>query len=102
MEKSDMMIELSKIQSELPMLSLNRNVKKMTEYKNFLTSHREKLDRWFDKYLDMFDKDMKPDEGNTPVWNMYRKKYKEYEEIESMLKTTEFYLSKVSKANYDF
>lgn len=91
-----MMIELSKIQSELPMLSLDRNVKKMTEYKNFLASHREKLDRWFDKYLDMFDKDMKPDEGNTPVWNMYRKKYKEYEEIESMLKTTEFYLSKAS------
>lgn len=89
-----MMVELNKISSELPMLSLDRNVKKMTEYKTYLTSHREKLDRWFDKYLDMFDKDMKPEEGTTPVWNMYRKKYKEYEELESVLKTTEFYLSK--------
>lgn len=93
MEKN-MMVELSKIQSELPMLSLQRDVKKINEYKTFLTTQREKLDRWFDKYLDMFDKDMKPEEGTTPVWNMYRKKYKEYESIDSMIKTTEFYLSK--------
>lgn len=90
----NIMIELNKIQSELPMLSLQRDVKKLSEYKTFLTTQREKLDRWFDKYLDMFDKDMKPDNGTTAVWNMYRKKYREYNEIDSCLKSTEYFLSK--------
>lgn len=60
-----------------------------------LTQQLKKLDAWFDKYLDMFDSQMDADNPNTPVWQLYHKKYNEYEKVQMLLNTTKHYRSKL-------
>ena len=37
---------------------------------------------------------MKPENTNTPIWDLYNKKLKEYEEIDYGIKTNAYYISK--------
>lgn len=56
---------------------------------------RIKLDQFFDKYLDKFDSEMKPNKPDTPVWKLYHKKYDEYNELSRKITTTEHLLRRV-------
>jgi hypothetical protein len=53
------------------------------------------MDRWFDKYLDMFDEKMNSSERTDPVWKLYFKKFDEYCELKQSLKSTEYFLGKM-------
>ena len=59
-----------------------------------LLVQRIKLDQFFDKYLEMFEGKMKPDQSDTPVWKLYRAKYAEYDKLCSEIQTTEHVLKK--------
>lgn len=59
-----------------------------------LVNLRSKLDRWFDKYLDMFDEKMNESNRSDPVWKLYHKKSEEYSEMVQTIKTAEYYLKK--------
>lgn len=62
-----------------------------------LMNSRAKLDRWFNKYLDMFDDKLTHCDRNDPVKKMYNLKYDEYEQINRVIKIAEHYMN---KANY--
>tara|TARA_B110000977_G_scaffold120021_1_gene154593 strand:+ start:1899 stop:2129 length:231 start_codon:yes stop_codon:yes gene_type:complete len=53
-----------------------------------------KLNRFFTKYLDKFHHKMKSENTNTPIWDLYNTKMKEYEEIDYGIKTNAYYISK--------
>lgn len=59
-----------------------------------LVNLRSKMDRWFDKYLDMFDEKMTESTRTDPVWKLYHKKADEYSDITQTIKTAEYYLKK--------
>lgn len=59
-----------------------------------LVNLRSKMDRWFDKYLDMFDEKMSTVNRSDPVWKLYHKKSDEYSEVTATIKTAEYYLKK--------
>lgn len=59
-----------------------------------LLIQKMKLNRFFTKYLDKFSNKMKPENTNTPIWDLYNKKLKEYEEIDYGIKTNAYYISK--------
>lgn len=54
-----------------------------------------KLDRFFTMYLDKFERKMDPEKTNTPVWDLYKQKMKEYDGIERQIKTLEYRISQV-------
>lgn len=59
-----------------------------------LINLRGKLDRWFNKYLDMFDEKMNNSTRNDPVWKLYHAKSDEYSQVTQTIKTAEYYLKK--------
>jgi hypothetical protein len=66
-----------------------------TKFKD-LTIAKVKLDRFFTKFLDKFDKQMDSCNTNTPIWKLYNTKCKEYEEITYQIRSTEYYMNKVN------
>lgn len=59
-----------------------------------LINYRSKLDRWFNKYLDMFDEKMNESKNTDPVWRLYNAKSEEYSDVNMTIKTAEYYLKK--------
>lgn len=86
----------STIEPKMLELAINRDANGLvTMYKDLL-SQRKKLDAWFDKYLDMFDKKMDPKVSNSPEWKLYHKKFSEYEELNSVITSVKYYKEKVA------
>ena len=50
-----------------------------------------KLDKWINKFLDIFSEKMDYMESNDPVQKLYRIKYKEYSDISKLLKILNHY-----------
>ena len=59
-----------------------------------LVNSRSKLDRWFNKYLDMFDEKMSKSSRQDPLWKLYHVKHEEYSDISQTIRTAEYYLKK--------
>jgi len=59
-----------------------------------LINYRSRLDRWFNKYLDMFDEQMNASKNTDPVWRLYNAKSEEYSDVNMSIKTAEYYLKK--------
>jgi hypothetical protein len=59
-----------------------------------LLTDRMKLDKFFSMYLDKFERKMDPDKTNTPIWALYKKKLKEYGDLQQAIKVAEYYLKK--------
>lgn len=57
-----------------------------------LSTQRVKLDRWFDKFLDMFDEKLSNCDRNDPIKKLYNSKFNEYSEIARAMKLAESYL----------
>jgi hypothetical protein len=57
-----------------------------------LINEKSRLDRWFNKYLDMFDNKMNSSNRKDPVWKLYHAKAEEYSNLSSAVRTAEYYL----------
>ena len=53
-----------------------------------------KMDKFFTMYLDKFEKKMDPDNTKTPIWDLYKKKLKEYSEIQQAIKAANYFIGK--------
>jgi hypothetical protein len=85
----------NKIESEVAIAYHVGDSKKVKAIREELASQQSKMDRWFDKYLDMFDEKMNYSQRTDPVWKLYFKKFDEYCELKQSLKTTEYFLRKM-------
>lgn len=59
-----------------------------------LINAKAKMDRWFNKYLDMFDEKMSAVNRSDPLWKLYHAKSDEYCDLTQTIKTAEYYLKK--------
>lgn len=57
-----------------------------------LFNEKSKLDKWFDKYLDMFNDKMSDADRNDPMWKLYRAKFTQYNKLTDSIKTVQYYL----------
>jgi hypothetical protein len=60
------------------------------DIKGQLQVDKMKLDRFFSIFLDQ--NEMDEDDLDTPVWFTYKEMLKEYDRIDRLLKTTDFYI----------
>lgn len=90
-------MELSKseYQEKFSLCAIDRDIVALEKIHVSLIKERKVLDRWFDKYLDMFDKKMKPDQTDTPIWKLYNKKSQEYSELNEVITTANAYITKL-------
>lgn len=60
-----------------------------------LRANKMKMDKFFTMYLDKFERKMDPEKTNTPVWDLYKQKLKEYDGVQRQIKTLEYRISQV-------
>ena len=87
-------LSITEMRDKVSLCVIDRDYDALTKIHNFLLTQSKIMDKWFDKYLDMFEKKMKPDEPNTNIWKMYHSKSNEYSELQSLIRTTDAYLRK--------
>jgi hypothetical protein len=75
-------------------LATDRDINGVRQVHSQLVIDRMKLDKFFSMYLTKFERKMDPEKTNTPVWDLYKKKMKEYGELERTIKAAEYYLKK--------
>lgn len=83
-----------KIESDIVYAHTFNDKSKLMDIYVELVNNRSKMDRWFDKYLDMFDHEMSVRPRTDPIWKLYHKKSNEYSDIVQTIKTAEYYLKK--------
>lgn len=59
-----------------------------------LLGERMRLDKFFSMYLDKFERKMDPEKTNTPIWDLYKKKLKEYGDLQQVILAAEYYMKK--------
>lgn len=66
----------------------------LLQEKTNLVLEKMRMDRFFSMFLDKFGLKMDSDKTNTPVWDLYKKKLKEYTELDTKIKTLDYRISK--------
>lgn len=75
--------------------SMDRDIESLEKIRLSLLKERTILDRWFDKYLEMFERKMNGENTDTPVWHLYKKKSNEYSELNGIITTADAYIKKL-------
>jgi hypothetical protein len=84
----------SSVESNIVNAHVYNDVEKLKSIYIDLINLRGRLDRWFNKYLDMFDEKMNSSKRDEPVWRLYHAKCNEYSDVVQTIKTAEYYLKK--------
>lgn len=92
-----MELSVSEYYEKFSLCAIDRDLPALLRIRGALLKERQKMDRWFDKYLEMFDRKMDPAKVDTPEWKMYNKKSDEYSKLNQLIKSAEVYIQKVSK-----
>ena len=89
-------MELSKQEylDKFSLCAIDHDLPALERIRSSLVDERKVMDKWFDKYLDMFEKKMSPDETDTPIWKLYKTKSKEYSELNGIITTADVYIKK--------
>ena len=90
-------MELSKQEymDKFSLCAIDNDIVALEKIRTSLIKQRISMDRWFDKYLDMFEKKMNSDEPDTPIWKLYKQKSKEYSELNGVITTADVYIKKL-------
>lgn len=80
-------------QTIISMASNGNNTGIQTIYSHLL-QERMKMDKFFTMYLDKFERKMDAADSDTAIWELYKKKLKEYSELEQTIKIAEYYMKK--------
>jgi ubiquitin C-terminal hydrolase len=72
----------------------DRDFNGIVQTRNTLYVERMRLDKFFTLFLDKFERNMDPDNTNTPIWNLYKTKLKEYDDVQRSIKAADYYLTK--------
>lgn len=86
------MVNLYTVESEIVTAAALRDMDKIREIYIELSSSRSKLDRWFDKYLDMFNEKLERVDRNDPIKKLYNTKFDEYSKISRIIRVAEKYM----------
>lgn len=80
------------IQRELIIAHASHDLIKIKEIYVELLNDRSKMDRWFNKYLDMFDEKFSDMDYKDPAKKLYNSKFEEYQKNSINIKMAEHYL----------
>ena len=82
------------IERDIIMAATFNEWNKILEIKDNIFLERCKLDKWFDRYLNMFEEKLQTCNSTDPVKVLFKRKSDEYEHVNRLMRVVEFYLSK--------
>ena len=87
-----MELTVTELRDKISLCVIDRDMVAMAKLRDSMVKDSKVMDKWFDKYLDMMDRKMKPEEPNTPEWKLYHKKCEEYSQLQTLIKTADSYV----------
>ena len=90
-----MELHVSEYYDKFSLCAIDRDVPALVRLRNSLLSDRQKMDSWFDKFLDKCNKRMDSSKLDTPEWKLYNKKSEEYSELNRLIVSADAYIRKV-------
>lgn len=87
-----MELTVTEMRDKISLCVLDRDLPALVKVRDSLVKDRKVMDKWFDKYLEMVDRKMKPETPNTPEWKLYHKKSDEYSDLLTLIKTADNYV----------
>ena len=90
-------MELSIVENrdKISLCVIEHDLPALIKVRDGLEKDRKVMDKWFDKYIDMMDKKMKPETPNTPEWKLYNRKFEQYTDLVTLIKTADSYVRKL-------
>lgn len=85
-------MNLNTLESEIVAYAAMKDYSKIRDIHTTLSTKRMKLDRWFDKYLDMFSEKLEHVEKTDPIKKLYNSKFDEYSSVSRVIKIAENYM----------
>jgi len=59
-----------------------------------LTREKAILNTFMSKFLDKFERKMNSDKVDTPIWDLYKTKMREYNQIDGLIRSAQYYLER--------
>lgn len=85
-------MNVREIESSIIVAYSQRDWEYINQAYNDLSAKLFKLDKWFNKFLDIFSDKMDDLDSNDPVHKLYKLKHNEYGDISKLLKITRRYM----------
>ena len=85
-----------KLESKIIAAAHLRDFQAIQEIYVEMSNAKNKMDRWFDKYLDMFDEKLATCGRNDPVKKLYNTKFDEYSNIARVIRVAQSYMNQNS------
>ena len=68
------------------------DVKALETMQQELIREKVLLGAFMTKFLDKFERKMNPDKVDTPIWDLYHAKMREYNRVDGLIKCAQYYL----------
>lgn len=85
-------MNMRQIESKIIIAKDLRDTATINEIYIELSNEKAKMDRWFDKFLDMFDEKLSNCDRSDPVKKLYNSKFEEYTKLSRAMKLAETYM----------
>ena len=85
-------MNMRQIESKIIIAKDLRDTATINEIYIELSNEKAKMDRWFDKFLDMFDEKLSNCDRSDPVKKLYNSKFEEYAKLSRAMKLAETYM----------
>ena len=85
-------MNMRQIESKIIIAKDLRDTATINEIYIELSNEKAKMDRWFDKFLDMFDEKLSNCDRSDPVKKLYNSKFEEYSKLSRAMKLAETYM----------
>ena len=86
-------MDLKSIEREIIIAASRHDLMKIRDQYVELVNQRGKMDKWFTKFIDMFDEKLSNADRNDPVKKLYNSKYDEYVHLNRTIKIAEHYMN---------
>lgn len=82
------------IESQIVTAHAHRDHAKIQKIYVDLSAEQIKMDRWFDKYLDLFSEKLNYVDRADPIKTLYEKKFNEYSDVSHLIRVAKSYMVK--------
>lgn len=80
------------IESKIVIAAALQDKQTIVDIHSELSNTKAKMDRWFNKYLDLYGEKLDTADRKDPIRKLYNSKFDEYSDVSRVLKVAEIYM----------
>lgn len=80
------------IESKIVIAAALQDKQTIVDIHSELSNTKAKMDRWFNKYLDLYGEKLDTADRKDPIRKLYNSKFDEYSNVSRVLKVAEIYM----------